>query len=232
MNIFQEIFTKAHIIDLLIVVIGILIALFINNLNDERKRKKRIKIILEIIKENLTQDLEMINKEILVLEKKSNVISKILKNGNIYDQLSVDEKFMIFNFLFAYPPHISVNKEGYYLLKDADFDYDIKDQRILSDILNMYEKNILNIERELDRSIRTTEMNSLNHIQDNWTHSHLTECYREGKISDSIEESLKYNLGSSEFINEIDYTAKLFFGPFWSSLEKYKGDIEKILKVI
>jgi hypothetical protein len=59
-----------NFIDIIVVVAGVLIALFINNLNDERKRKRRIKSILDIVRDNIKQDLQMIKNEYSILEKK------------------------------------------------------------------------------------------------------------------------------------------------------------------
>ena len=58
-----------NFIDIIVVVAGVLIALFINNLNDERKRKRRIKSILDIVRDNIKQDLQMIKNEYSILEK-------------------------------------------------------------------------------------------------------------------------------------------------------------------
>ena len=135
-------------------------------------------------------------------------------------------------FLFAHPQTIFIQKEGYRLLRDADFDYDIKKHKVLSEIITMYEGNILNLEREMERVIRTTESNCINHIQDTWLHWNKDKYYHENEVHPSIENFLKQNLNSSIFINEIDYLAKLMFGPCRGSLEKYKNDMERILKLI
>jgi len=219
-----------YLLDMLVVVFGVLIALFINNLNDKRKTKRRIRSILDIVKENMRQDIDMINKEIPILEKKANLMVRLLHSNIKHEELSLDEKIFLHSFLFAYPETIFIQKEGYRLLRDADFDYDIKKNKVLSEIITMYEGNILSLEREMERVIRTTEVNCINHIQDAWLYINFTN--KEKKLHPSIENSLKQNINSSIFINEIDYLAKLMFGPFRGSLKRYKNDMERILELI
>ena len=108
------------ILDIMVVVFGVLIALFINNLNDNRKRKKRMTSILDIVKENMLQDIDMINKEIPRLEEKAVQIRRLLDSNIKYEELSFDEKKFFHSFLFAYPQTILIQKEGYRLLRDAD----------------------------------------------------------------------------------------------------------------
>jgi len=230
----QEIFNSYsnYFLEVLVVVLGVLIALFINNINDDRKRKIRISGVLDIIKENMRQDIDVINKEIQKLDKKADFISRLLDHKMKYEELSDEEKMELHNFLFAYPQLSFIKKEGYRLLRDADFDYNIKKDNILSEIIAMYEGNILNIERELDKFISITERNCINHIQDDWMHFNKDKYYQEKKVDPSIENFLKKNLESSTFINEVDYLAKVVFGPFKGALEKYRNDMERILGLI
>jgi len=221
-----------YLLDMMVVVFGVLIALFINNLNDNRKKKRRIASILDIVKENMQQDINMINKEIQKLDQKADFISRLLDHKIKYEELLDEEKMQLHRFLFAYPQTIFIKKEGYRLLRDADFDYDIKKDRILSEIIAMYESNILNLERELDRFIRVTEINCFNHIQDDWLYFNTETYHQEKKVHPSVENFLKQNLESSTFLNDVDYLAKIQFGPFRGALEKYRNDMERILGVI
>ena len=221
-----------YLLDMMVVVFGVLIALFINNLNDNRKKKRRISSILEIVKENMQQDINMINKEIQKIDKKADFIARFLDHKIKYKELLDEEKMQLHDFLFAYPQTIFIKKEGYRLLRDADFDYDIKKDKILSEIIAMYEGNILNLERELDRFIRITERNCITHIQDDWLHLNKDKSYQEKKVHPSIENFLKQNFESSTFINDVDYLAKVMFGPFTGALEKYRNDMARILGLI
>ena len=222
----------SHIPDLLVVLLGVLIALFINNINENRKRKKRISQILAIVKDNMQQDIDRIDKELKIIDSKADLIGKVLGTKICYEELSFQEKMALSSFLFAHPQQKFITKEGYRLLRDADFDYNIKKEKIISDIIDMYENNIMDIERELNRVVRITEKNCDNYIQDDWLYYNKEEYWRDEKIHPTIETFVKKSLQSSIFINELDYLAKNVFGTFRGSLEKYRDDLEKLIKLL
>ena len=222
-----------NFIDIIVVVAGVLIALFINNLNDERKRKRRIKSILDIVRDNIKQDLQMIKNEYSILEKKFSTIEKIIKSTIKYEELSVDDKFLIINVLFTNPKHIIIRKEGYRLLKDADFNYNIDKNKVISDIISMYQLNITRLERDRDRIVSTAERNAINYVQEEWLSCDWLEYNVEKKeiLPLSIENFIKKSLSSSHFINDVDYMANVI-SHYWDSLKDYENDLKRVLKLI
>ena len=223
---------SSHISEILVVVLGVLIALFINNINENRKRKRRISGILDVIKENMRQDIDKLNKEFPIIDNKADLIGRLIGGKIKIEELTPEEKIDLHAFLFAYPQVNFIKKEGYRLLRDADFDYNIKKDKILSEIIGMYESNILNLERELGKFIRLTERNCINYIQDDWLYYNKSKYWNERKVHPSIENFLKHNLESSNFLNEVDYLAQVTFGTFRGALEQYRNDLEKSIKLI
>jgi len=222
-----------NFIDIIVVVAGVLIALFINNLNDERKRKRRIKSILDIVRDNIKQDLQMIKNEYSILEKKIENIVKIIKSTIKYEELSVDDKILISKFLFTNPKHIIIRKEGYRLLKDADFNYNIDKNKVISDIISMYQLNITRLERDRDWIVSTAERNGINYVQEEWLSCDWLEYNVEKKeiLPLSIENFIKKSLSSSHFINDVDYMANVV-SHYWDSLKYYENDLKRVLKLI
>jgi len=208
MNTLREIINaNSHYIgEILVVVLGVLIAFFITKLNRERARKKRIKGILDIIKLNMITDIKSIDKELDLIDKTEKSIIKALDPKNNFEILSEDERWEVFSFLFIHPTFM-IQKEGFYLLRDADFNYDLKKNKILSEIINLYHLHIANIERERDRVIRTSENNTLNHISDPWLYSDQYTEEGKSKIFNYLED----NLLKDDFINEIDYMSQCIF---------------------
>ena len=222
-----------NFIDIIVVVAGVLIALFINNLNDERKRKRRIKSILGIVRDNIKQDLQMIKNEYSNLEKKLSTIEKIITSTIKFEELSYNDKVLIHNFLFNHPSYIIIRKEGYRLLKDADFNYNIDNNKVVSDIISMYQLNIMRLERDRDLIASIAERNAMNYVQEEWLHCDwLGYTLEEKKIPPSIENFLKKSLSSSHFINDLDYMAHVAFAIYWNSLELYEKDLKGVLKLI
>ena len=226
MNLKEIINANLHYIgEILVVVFGVLIAFFITNIKEERKRRKRIKQILEIVKLNLRTDIKTIEKEITGLNEKEKNVMKILDPNINNETLSDDEKISAFSFLYNHPS-INIQKEGYYLLKDADFNYDTKRNKIVSEIITMYSFHIANIERQRNRVIRTSETNTINHMQDPWLY--YNAYTKEGKYK--MLDYLKDTINSESFINEIDYMAQCAFSTYGRALEDYTTVIREILE--
>ncbi len=211
--------------EILVVVFGVLIAFTIQNISEERKRRKRIKQILEIVKINFKEDIENIKKELDKLDnKKKSLIgfteSKVNKK-NLDDKI----KFEALNLLLNHPT-IELQKEGFYLLRDADFNYDTKRNKIVSEIITMYSYNFKEIERQRDRVIRTSEQNTINHMQDPW---HYYDQGTEAGMK-KILNYLDKIIDSDFFINELDYMAQCVFGNYRRALENYLKAINLILE--
>ena len=226
MNLIEIINDNLHYIgEILVVVFGVLIAFFITNIKEERKRRKRIKQILEIVKLNLRTDIKTIEKEITGLNEKEKNVMKILDPNINNETLSDDEKISALTFLYNHPS-INIQKEGYYLLKDADFNYDTKRNKIVSEIITMYSFHIANIERQRNRVIRTSETNTINHMQDPWLYYNAYTT--EGK--EKMLNYLKDTINSESFINEIDYMAQCALITYGRALEDYTTVIREILE--
>ena len=226
MNLIDIINTNLHYIgEILVVVFGVLIAFFISNFSEERKRRKRIKQILEIVKLNFRTDIEAFEKEITILNEKERIMSQIIDPNINNKTLSDDDKLKALFFLFDHPS-INIQKEGYYLLKDADFNYDAKKNKLVSEIITMYSSHIGDIERERDRVIRTSEMFITKHMQDPWLAAH--QSTKEGR--QKILSYLESYINSDEFVNELDYMGQCVFGNYKITLEKYIVVVREFLE--
>ena len=72
---------KYAIGEIVLVIVGILIALSINNWNEERKSTQRILSIFSDLQENLNQDLRSIKPILTFLDTKDSIASKVLKDN-------------------------------------------------------------------------------------------------------------------------------------------------------
>ena len=71
---------KYAIGEIILVVIGILIALQINNWNEKRGQENKIKSVYSIIKSDLTNDIEKFDKIINSMTSLDTVFKKIIQN--------------------------------------------------------------------------------------------------------------------------------------------------------
>jgi hypothetical protein len=122
--------------EIVLVVIGILIALQINNWNEFNKERESEKIILNEIRDNLKFDLEDFESNIANLQNKAisaTSILKILENNSPY----TDSIGYFFYYLKTYP-HFSNKSNGYNLLKSKGLGI-IQNDSIRKKITDLYE---------------------------------------------------------------------------------------------
>ena len=129
-------YLKYAIGEIVLVVIGILIALQINNWNELNKERTSEKIILNEIRDNLKFDLKDFESNIANLQNKaisSKSILKILESNSDYN----DSIGYFFFYLKTYP-HFSNKSNGYNLLQSKGLDI-IQNDSIRKSITDLYE---------------------------------------------------------------------------------------------
>lgn len=129
-------YLKYAIGEIVLVVLGILIALQINNWNELNKERASEKIILNEIRDNLEFDLKDFESNIANLQNKaisSKSILKILESNSDYN----DSIGYFFFYLKTYP-HFSNKSNGYNLLQSKGLDI-IQNDSIRKSITDLYE---------------------------------------------------------------------------------------------
>ena len=127
---------KYAIGEIVLVVIGILIALQINNWNEFNKERESEKIILNEIRDNLLFDLVDFESNITTFQNKvtsSKSILKILESNSEYN----DSIGYFFYYLKTYP-HFSNKSNGYNLLESKGLDI-IQNDSIRKRVSDLYE---------------------------------------------------------------------------------------------
>ena len=139
---------KYAIGEIILVVIGILIALQINNWNEYKKERKSEKLILAEIRDNLEYDLNDFDSNITTLQNKTLSSTSLLQafDSNIpyHDSLGY-----YFSYLNAYP-HFSSKTNGYKLLQSKGLEL-ITNNNVRNKITDLYEDRyqyILTFEKE------------------------------------------------------------------------------------
>ena len=134
--------------EIVLVVIGILIALSINNWNEYQKERKSERLILSEIRNNLKYDLNDFESNIATLQNKSVASKEILqalkKNIPFHDSLGY-----YFSYLCAYP-HFSSKTNGYKLLQSKGLEI-ITNNDLRNKITDLYEDRyqyLLTFEKE------------------------------------------------------------------------------------
>ena len=134
---------KYAIGEIVLVVIGILIALQINNWNEIRKKKKQIDVIYTTIKQNLKTDLKTIKEPIEFYENLDSTLTKIMTKTYPTSFLdSINEN----NYLDCLPCKSNINRyyffqkqdNGFELLKKYEDNESMEDSNFSQEIIEFY----------------------------------------------------------------------------------------------
>tara|TARA_B100001250_G_scaffold101810_1_gene85705 strand:- start:3936 stop:4589 length:654 start_codon:yes stop_codon:yes gene_type:complete len=121
------------IIDFIIVVLGILLALFINKLNEKRNHTKRINNIMTIVIKNMRSDLDTLDTLVGVMKSDDKLYQRYIDSKDLDDKLLIDCKFLAVS-VQSFTPTV----RGYNLLQDARVDFDFKHSELITDIVHHY----------------------------------------------------------------------------------------------
>lgn len=207
--------------EILLVVVGILIALQVNNWNERRKNRISEMQSLMIVKENLTQDLDDFEKNIIHLGNRVQacviLLNSSMNNIEYHDSLAYH---LLYSYVF---PHFTPNESGYELLKSKGIEIISNDSLKLA-ITNLYEygykylytweseqtSNIMNNYQPMLRQYLGTSTIEQIHIPKSLDNSrnHLTRFSSSGlvlKIEDFV--GLSKNIEIQAFIAEMKGTS-------------------------
>lgn len=142
-------YSRYAIGEILLVVIGILIALQVNNWNEERKERKLEKSLLENLAENLEQNCERLQKRITYISanrKYEKIILSALENKSYHDSLET-----IFPKVLINASNFYLSQVGYEAIKNKGFEI-IHNETLRTEITGFYEEKRLIFNIELKRS--------------------------------------------------------------------------------
>ena len=194
--------------EILLVVLGILIALQIDNWNEDRKTKKQEIIILQEIQSNLKLDLARLNRNLLSLKTNLNsieVLKYCLENKLPYHD-SLNQHFGSIIRYGHFPPNIS----GYELLKSKGLEV-ISNTELRRDITTLYERYyayIHTLEEERYRYNYSVVINQLQtKFRDNKILESCTPINYESLVEDrEFMEILNLTYSINSYVVNNDYT--------------------------
>ncbi len=123
--------------EILLVVIGILIALQINNWNEWRKDRMKEKIVLENLVENMELNIERIEKQLELkrqYDQSGQLIFEAIKDMN----LDIDSIGFHFHRALMNNVRLVLSRSGYEAFKNIGF-YIVRNEPLRKEIVNLYE---------------------------------------------------------------------------------------------
>ena len=134
--------------EIVLVVIGILIALSINNWNEDRKARKLEKFLLENLAENLEQNCEKLQNRISYISANRNygeIILSAIENKSYHDSLET-----IFPKVLVNASSLQLSQVGYEAIKNKGFEI-VHNEMLRTEIISFFEERQLIFNTELKR---------------------------------------------------------------------------------
>ncbi|GAB1308559.1 hypothetical protein KH5_12420 [Urechidicola sp. KH5] len=221
----QSNFFTYAIREIILVVIGILIAVSINNWNENRKKNNELNQILVQVKEDLKTDLVKIDKVFEFYENKKPVFKKVLKSEYTIEDYTENPNiaFLIFGY-----PELAINQRGVSLLEDFKGDVEIEKETLVQELIMFYKQQILEI--NVDDELRSKD------YKENFTYwKNNTDWWLDYVQLKVNKEFIEYALKSRDYKTRVA-TAEFFaYKVYLPELSKFKQKglelIEKIEKI-
>ncbi|MFK8061167.1 MAG: DUF6090 family protein [Polaribacter sp.] len=212
--------------EIFLVVLGILIAVYINNKNEERQKEKELKNIFYIIKNDLLNDIKEAKEIVLIEENKKELYHSFFSNKLTVEDYK--ENYQLRKLIFGYF-EISFNRRGFNLLNEFKNIDKSKDSLIIKSI-ELYTHRIDEViaDDEL-RDIEFKETFNYWKSQD-WWFDYLNNI--SNKDSFNSKEFIDYVLNSKDYRNRVSswhFVNKFAFIP---ELERFIEEAEEIVEII
>ena len=212
---------KYAIGEIVLVVIGILIALSINNWNEKRKQKETLNTIYQIIKEDIIIDISEINSFV----DNYNFIRKPAFDAVLNKNPSKEEYLKNPEYLTALDgfKDFAINLRGFELLKNQSINGDFDKQNLASKINIFYNQHLTEINMANLEVMREFVYNMNEHKKELWFSSYLLNKKADGVIDYLINNPLEKNRITTYY---------LVYSIYVQELKKFKVNGEAIIKQI
>ena len=215
---------KYAIGEILLVVIGIFIALQINNWNESRKQKSELSKIHQRLILDVDNDIRDLNSALIFWEERKPVFKSVMN-----DSMSPDLFDVGLSRLLTELPRTNLNKTGVQQLKKLN----VKDELSIR-IINLYDRmesiGVMRHEKELDKE----SIKLINIIQDKykWYPEYISKIIMKDNSSKELQ---NYFLTSMEYKNRVASGYNRVFNNYIPNLKFYISRLERTrndLKII
>jgi hypothetical protein len=198
--------------EIILVVIGILMALQINNWNEQRKLQDKVASIYSIVKTDLRSDIESIDEVLAIMSPKDSVLKRIMAGDMTpEDYLNCEGcESVLLGF-----PDITLKSRGLKLLEENSTIFDSQNDSLFIRVNDIYSFFITEIDVDMDE----IELD----YTDNWSYFKSNKSW----FSDYInriknEDFVEYALSSSDYRNRATAWHRLYFNNYLGHLKYYK----------
>tara|TARA_R100000988_G_C3960972_1_gene146151 strand:+ start:109 stop:831 length:723 start_codon:yes stop_codon:yes gene_type:complete len=208
--------------EIILVVIGILIALSINNWNETQKNQNDKKSVYSIIKTDLTTDIENIDKVL-----GSSVIRESFLKRIIDEDMTKDDyqDCKLCSFILLGFPDIRLNTRGVKLLEDNSAIFNSHQDSLSIEISNFYASS--------NTIINVALQEVINDYEDNFFYFKNNKAWFKDYINFvKNDDLLSYLLTSDDYMNRANTFYILYFKTYLGHLRDYKKGAQEIIEKI
>jgi len=205
---------KYAIGEIILVVIGILIALSINNWNEQTKKDKNIATVFETVKKDLLSDISEVNEFIDYYEEKDSLIELVLNRKVTKEHYQKNPNLRT---VVMYYNELSIDKLGYETLKQNINDVPLKYENALIDINLIYTEILQKIEVN-NKSTRQLLERTLQKWADNYN------WYRTSRETARApnDDMINFFLNDSSYLGDVRMVKMLGIDNHLSTAKNYK----------
>jgi hypothetical protein len=198
--------------EIILVVIGILIALQINNWNESRKLENKVESIYAIVKSDLQFDMENIDYVLEAMLPEDTILGMILEGRmtrELYENCDNCE-FVVGGF-----PDITLRSRGLTLLEENSTIFDAQQDSLFIQISEFYSYYFTEIEVDMEE----IEMD----YSDNFAFWKSNKTWFADTIqSIKNDDFVEYALTDPDYINRVASWRRLYFQNYLGHLKEYK----------
>ncbi len=212
---------KYAIGEIVLVVIGILIALSINNWNESRQQKKVLNNIYEIVAEDLKKDSSEVEMVLNFMLDRKKVFEKILNDS--LNLKEVEGNAIILSILTDVRV-LNIEKRGYNLLRNFEDNMISKNDSLAFRIINFYASSIFFSEK-----VENIIIDDLIKTNDLWKNQ---EWYTNIMQNKKDEKFIDYILTNREFKNLCAFRYSMYYENYAPTIKQFQQGSERILEAI
>lgn len=208
--------------EILLVMIGILLALQVNNWNDRRKQRENLKKIYAIVKSDLELDCKTIDGVFDKMAPREVYFLKVLDGTmTIKDYQDCNScKFIITGY-----PDIAIRTRGINLLKNIGYTSIENKDPLFHELSEFYQEYLTEIDVD-HKSLHSSFNESLN----NWVNNY--DWYSDFAMGKANQAHLDYMLNNPDYKNRVADFYWVYYKIYLPHLKLYKENAQQFIKRI
>lgn len=207
--------------EIILVVIGILIALSINNWNEERKERNRLFNVYSLIAVDLSNDIKSINEILLFYSTKKELYPKVLSDSLTKEDYQENDTLM--SLIISYPD-FKITTRGFELLKDFEDSRQFGTDTLDNQIVNLY----THFKNEVEVDVDLLSVDS----QDNIYYWKNNCDWWEGYFNNNPEGFIEYAVSSQDYQNRVTSNYVAHYVVYLPNLLNFQEEAKSVLRNI